>query len=182
MTALIRGIQAVSLWSGRIAALLLLPLVFAMVYEVVSRYVFDAPTQWAFEVSYMMMGTIFLFGLSYALRNNAHVNVDFIHAHLPRRLVGMIDCIAFVAMTGLLVWLTMTLADGVIRTYRTGEGSGLSAWNPLVWPFRLIYALGFGLFALQMGGKVLEALLVILGRPLPPLSGDITVDEKAGAA
>ena len=66
MQAVLNAIETLSLWSGRIAAMLLLPLVFAMVYEVLSRYLFDAPTQWAFEVSYMLMGTIFLLGLSYA--------------------------------------------------------------------------------------------------------------------
>ena len=62
----VRLVGALSLWAGRAAALLVLPLVFAMVYEVVSRYAFGAPTLWAFEISYMMMGAIFL--ISHRLR------------------------------------------------------------------------------------------------------------------
>jgi|AntRauTorckE5430_2_1112549.scaffolds.fasta_scaffold05922_4 TRAP-type mannitol/chloroaromatic compound transport system permease small subunit len=181
MKKLISIIEAISLLSGRIAALLLIPLTFAMVYEVISRYVFDAPTSWAFEISYMLMGSIFVLGLPYCLRNNAHVNVDFAQNHLPLRVVACIEIVAYCAMTMLLFWLTLALADSVVRAVRTWEGSGLSAWNPLVWPFRLVYTAGFALFGLQMFGKVLEAILKVLGGS-PPAHPEVTIDEKAGAA
>lgn len=67
------------------------------------------------------------------------------------------------------------------RTYRTGEGTGLSAWNPKVWPFRLIYTTGFALFTLQIFGRLLESLLVLFGGE-PPKHPDATTDEQAGAA
>jgi TRAP-type mannitol/chloroaromatic compound transport system permease small subunit len=160
----IRFIGGLSLWSGRIGALIVLPLVLAMVFEVVSRYAFAAPTQWAFELSYMMMGTIFLLGLSYALLTGQHVNVDFIHQVLPRRAVAAIDAVGYIILAGMLIWLTRTLISNVGDVYRTGEGSGLSAWNPKIWPYRVIYALGFGLFALQCAAKAVENLLVLFGR------------------
>ncbi|MFA6964386.1 TRAP transporter small permease subunit [Bosea sp. (in: a-proteobacteria)] len=161
---IVRFIGLLSLWSGRLGALVVLPLVLAMVFEVVSRYAFSAPTSWAFELSYMMMGTIFLLGLSYALREGQHVNVDFIHQALPRRGVAFIDGIGYILMAGMLFWLTQTLISNFAGVYRTGEGSGLSAWNPPIWPYRFIYALGFGLFALQCLGKAIENLLVVFGR------------------
>lgn len=161
---IVRFIGLLSLWSGRVGALVVLPLVFAMVFEVVSRYAFAAPTAWAFELSYMMMGTIFLLGLSYAALVNQHVNVDFIHQVLPRRGIATIDAIGYILMAGMLFWLTNALIDNVASVYRTGEGSGLSAWNPKIWPYRVIYALGFGLFALQCLAKAIENLLIIFGR------------------
>lgn len=157
-------IGKLSLWSGRLGAFVVLPLVLAMVFEVVSRYVFSAPTVWAFELSYMMMGTIFLLGLSYAVLVNAHVNVDFLHQVLPPRGVAVIDAIGYILMAGMLFWLTNTLIDNIFSVYRTGEGTGLSAWNPPIWPYRCIYALGFGLFALQCLAKAIENLLVVFGR------------------
>jgi TRAP-type mannitol/chloroaromatic compound transport system permease small subunit len=153
-----------SLWSGRIGALLVLPLVLAMVYEVVSRYFFAAPTQWAFELSYMMMGSIFLLGLSYAVLVDQHVNVDFIHQKLPRRGIALIDAIAYAVLACMLFWLTRALIDNTISVYNTGEGSGLSAWNPKIWPYRVIYALGFGLFALQSAARAVQNLMIVIGR------------------
>lgn len=160
---IINLIGKISDLSGRIASVLVLPLVFAMVFEVVSRYVFSAPTIWAFELSYMMMGTIFLLGLSYALHVGQHVNVDFIHQRLHPRVIGTIDAIAYLILTAMLVWMTMTLIKNVEIVYRTGEGSGLSAWNPVIWPYRVIYVIGFAAFALQSFGKFLENALVVFG-------------------
>lgn len=161
LTTVIDTIGRISLWSGRLSALLVPPLVFAMVYEVVSRYFFNAPTQWAFEVSYMMMGTIFLLGLSYALSVDQHVRVDFIHAKLPPRIIAVIDVIGYTILTAMLVWLTWTLIQNAIKVYNTGEGSGLSSWNPKIWPYRVIYAIGFGLFALQCFAQILKNILVL---------------------
>lgn len=161
---IVRFIGQLSLWSGRVGAIVVLPLVLAMVFEVVSRYAFSAPTAWAFELSYMMMGTIFLLGLSCAVLVNQHVNVDFIHQVLPRRGVAIIDAIGYILMAGMLFWLTSALIANVGSVYRTGEGTGLSAWNPPIWPYRCIYALGFGLFALQCLAKAIENLLVVFGR------------------
>ena len=159
-------IGRLSLLSGRISALLVVPLVLAMVFEVVSRYFFNLPTQWAFELSYMMMGTIFLLGLSYALSVDQHVNVDFLHEFLPRRVIAVIDSIGYVILVVLVVFLTRILIINAIGVYETGEGSGLSAWNPDIWPYRVIYALGFALFGLQCVAKVIENVHVALGREI----------------
>ncbi|HEV7258582.1 MAG TPA: TRAP transporter small permease subunit [Bosea sp. (in: a-proteobacteria)] len=160
---IVHFIGRLSLWSGRLGAFVVLPLVLAMVFEVVSRYAFSAPTVWAFEISYMLMGTIFLLGLSYAVLVNQHVNVDFIHQVLPRRGVAVIDGIGYFLMAGMLLWLTNTLIANIASVYRTGEGTGLSAWNPPIWPYRCIYALGFGLFALQCLARAIENLLIVFG-------------------
>lgn len=160
---LIKFIGRLSLWSGRLGALVVLPLVLAMVFEVISRYVFSAPTMWAFELSYMMMGAIFLLGLSYALLVGQHVNVDFIHQRLPPRGIALIDAIGYAVLTCMLTWMLITLAQNAIDVYRSGEGSGLSAWNPKVWPYRVVYVVGFALFALQSFAKLLENLLVAIG-------------------
>ncbi len=161
--ALVRLINTISVWGGRLAALIVLPLVFAMVYEVFSRYGFSRPTLWAFELSYMMMGSIFVLGIAYALAVGAHVNVDFIHNALPKRVIAIIDFVGFSVLTGLAGWLTYHLALYALAGYKSGEGSGLSAWNPQVWPYRSVFVLGFGLFALQTFAKALENLLIALG-------------------
>lgn len=160
---LVRLIGTLSLWVGRLAALLVVPLVLAMVYEVVSRYAFRAPTIWAFELSYMMMGTIFLLGTAYALLVGQHVNVDFIHDSLPRRAVGIVDGLAYLVLTGFAAWITFALFRYAGSALHSGEGSGLSVWNPPVWPYRYIIAFGFGVFALQCLAKFIENLLIALG-------------------
>ena len=167
---LVTFIGRLSLWAGRTAALLVVPLVLAMVYEVLGRYVFGRPTDWAFELSYMMMGTIFLLGIAYALLIGQHVNVDFIHDALPKRVVAVIDLLGYLVLTGMTAWIAFALFRYFGDAYRSGEGSGLSAWNPPVWPYRFIFAAGFALFALQALAKALENALVALGLTPPPVT------------
>ncbi len=176
---IVRFIGQLSLWSGRLGALVVLPLVLAMVFEVVSRYAFSAPTAWAFELSYMMMGTIFLMGLSYAVLMGQHVNVDFIHQILPRRAVAAIDAVGYILMAGMMAWLTNVLIANAAGVYRSGEGSGLSAWNPPIWPYRIIYALGFGLFALQCLAKAIENLLLLFGQTIESPETEAHKTERA---
>ena len=52
---LINGIEKITRWAGWIGAGLTAPLVLAMVYEVIARYLFNAPTYWAYELAYMMV-------------------------------------------------------------------------------------------------------------------------------
>jgi len=125
--------------------------------------VFAAPTAWAFEVSYMMMGSIFLFGISYALLAGQHVNVDFIHDRLPKRAISLIDAIGYALLTAMMVWIVVVLVQNALAAFRSGEGSGLSAWNPKIWPYRILYVVGFALFALQTFAKTIENLLVVFG-------------------
>ena len=161
--SIVRLIGGLSLWTGRLAACLVVPLVLAMVYEVVSRYAFGAPTMWAFELSYMLMGTIFMLGIAYALLVGQHVNVDFIHDALPKRVIGIVDGLAYIILTGMAAWITFALFRYANSAFQSGEGSGLSAWNPPVWPYRYIFALGFGLFALEALAKAIENILLAIG-------------------
>jgi TRAP-type mannitol/chloroaromatic compound transport system permease small subunit len=160
LAKIIEPVSKLSLWSGRLAAFLVMPLVVAMVYEVVSRYLFDAPTQWAFEISYMLMGSIFLLGMSYALSIDAHVNVDFMHNVLPPRWIAVIDGIAYFVLTVFFAFLTLSLAQSALRAFESGEGSGLSAWNPQIWPYRVIYVLGMTVMVFQSFAKILQSALL----------------------
>ena len=64
---------------GKLAGWTILILTFAMSYEVFARYALRAPTEWAFDVSYILYGTLFMLAGPYALARNAHVRGDFLY-------------------------------------------------------------------------------------------------------
>ena len=66
MSLVLRAIERVSGASGHFTAWLVTPLILATVYDVGARYLFNAPTQWAYEVGYMMMGAHALLGMALA--------------------------------------------------------------------------------------------------------------------
>ncbi len=73
----LKYINLVSIWLGQAAMLLTCLLVCSMLYEVAARYIFHAPTLWAFDLSYMLNGSIFLLAGAYSLHHEAHVRIDF---------------------------------------------------------------------------------------------------------
>ena len=135
----------------------MIPLIAASCYEVFSRYVLGEPTFWAYEVGYMAMGTHFLIGLAYTLREREHVRVDFFYAHVSPRKRALIDAFTYVALLMPFAgWLTAALWTKVQSAYESHERTGMSAFNPVIWPFRLVMCTAFALLFLQAIAELLR--------------------------
>ncbi|MFQ5971753.1 MAG: TRAP transporter small permease subunit [Alphaproteobacteria bacterium] len=165
MRVFLRSIEFVSRVFGSVAALLVLVLMTLMVYEVVMRYAFAAPTIWSYDVSTMTLGTIFLLSISYALATDAHVRVDLLHTFLGRHARPIVDlCGHALVMLPLLIWLAWRLWGHFHGAYLSMERTGASAWNPLVWPFRAVMFIGVVAWALQTVAEIFKAVLTLTGR------------------
>jgi len=168
MLKLIRLVERLTGGVGMIGALVVAPLILAMVYEVFSRYLFNAPTIWAYEIAYMAMGTNFLLGAAFTLRERGHIRIDLIYEHLPRKGRALIDAVGYLVLfLPVAWWLTWGLWSYGYRAFLSGETSGDSAWNPVIWPFRMVFFAGFLLLALQASVELLRAVCLLAGRPLP---------------
>jgi TRAP-type mannitol/chloroaromatic compound transport system permease small subunit len=65
-------------------------------FEVMSRYVFGSPTNWAHEAMYLMFGMQYLIAGSYAMLTEAHVRVDIFYAPLSKRRKAVVDLLTSV--------------------------------------------------------------------------------------
>ena len=165
---LLHFLDRVSGTSGAVAAWLVIPLIAASCFEVFSRYALNAPTLWAFEVGYMVMGTHFLIGFAYTLRENEHVRVDLFYGRASRRTQALIDTFTYVVLLlPLAGWLAFGFWEKVLKAYASHERSGMSAFNPLIWPFRLVMCAAFALLALQALAQLIRCYLILTGRTPP---------------
>jgi TRAP-type mannitol/chloroaromatic compound transport system permease small subunit len=138
------------------------PLIAASCWEVFSRYVLNEPTFWAFELGYMVMGAHFLIGFAYTLREREHVRVDLFYARFPRKAKALIDALTYlVLLLPLAAWLAVSFGEKVAKAYESQERSGMSAFNPLIWPFRLVMCAAFTLLALQALAELIRCYLVL---------------------
>ncbi len=158
MHSLIRQIERVVTVVGIGAAMLLVPLVLATCWEVFSRYVMNRPTDWAYEIGYILTGSHFLLGLAYTLKQDLHIRIDVFTGFMSERTRRLIDIAAYTFMLPLLVWLAWMLGEYLVAGYVRGERSGQSAMNPPVWPFRLVFTVSFVLFALQVFCELLKSI------------------------
>ncbi len=79
MRQTITAIDTGMLWVGRVVCLMLVPLLAAMTWEVVARKLFLAPTLWAYDISRMVSGAMFMLGAAYALMRGVHIRADFLY-------------------------------------------------------------------------------------------------------
>lgn len=162
---MIRAIERVTGSVGIMASFALIPLVLATCYEVFARYVFGAPTIWAYEVGYFLTGTHFLLGMAFTLRTNEHIRIDIFSGHFSPRTRAIIDLIGYAVMLPLVTWLSYALWLHLAQGYLRNERSGQSAMNMPVWPFRVVFFVAFALLALQIVAEVIKAIRQLKARP-----------------
>jgi TRAP-type mannitol/chloroaromatic compound transport system permease small subunit len=150
MRRFIRAVDLLSSLLFRVGMCLLALLISAMVYEVVARRLFNSPTLWAADVSYMANGVIFVLAAPYLLRQRAHIAIDFLAVRLSERVRKALDG-AFLLLG--LIPTTCVLAyaacSDALEAFQTGRLEWVSPWAPKVWPFLSAIALGVVVLMLQ---------------------------------
>ena len=164
MLALIKNIERATGSVGIFASFAIVPLVLATCYEVISRYVLDSPTIWAYEVGYILTGSHCLLGMAYTLKKGEHIRIDIFSAAFSQRTRAIIDLVSYAVILPLMLWLTYALFGHLATGYLRNEHSGQSAMNLPVWPFRIVFLVAFSLFALQILAEVLKTLRRLDGK------------------
>ena len=85
MAKSITSIDKFSKWIGNIVCWILIPLIFAMTYEVLARKLFLAPTIWAYDISRFLYGALFMLGAGYALSRGVHIRADFLYRNFKTK-------------------------------------------------------------------------------------------------
>ncbi|PWE31181.1 small integral membrane transport protein [Maritimibacter sp. 55A14] len=84
-------IDRLSLFCGEFVSYWAVIAVFVYYYEVIARYVFNSPTNWAHEAMYLMFGMQYLIAGSYAMLTETHVRVDIFYAPMRRKNKAIVD-------------------------------------------------------------------------------------------
>ena len=164
----IRPIERINKYAGIVSACIIPVLAVLIVYEVVMRYVFTAPTFWAFEISYMLMGTSLMLAIAYCSQLRRHIRVDFLYDNISEKKQALIDLAGYIFfLLPIIIWISWGLFVYFLDAYKVNEVSGESAWNPLIWPFKFTFTFGFYLFTLQTVCEAVKCILVLANREVP---------------
>lgn len=176
-------IDVLNLWAGRILCLLLVPLIFAMVFEVFSRTAFGmlaangmddvarewglGPTLWVYDISRMTGGILFMGAAGYALMRGVHIRADFLFRNWSLKTQATVDAILYMlfyfpAML-FFFWsaLDFTLDSmgwrGWEKDWGRWEQASDSTWAPILWPARIFMPIGAFLLFLQGFAELFRA-------------------------
>lgn len=157
LTRWTRALDAIARACGMAIAWLIVPMVMSLVWEVAARYLFDAPTTWAYDMTFMLYGTFFMVGSAWTLQRGGHIRTDTYYARWSPRTRARVDlaCYAvlfFPALT-ILAWLG---AEYFWKSFLQNERIVTSPWLPIVWPFKFVIPLASVLLLIQGASECLK--------------------------
>ncbi len=154
-------IDRISLFTGEFVALWSVIAVFVYYYEVIVRYVFNSPTNWAHEGMFLMFGMQYLIAGSYALLSESHVRVDIFYANFSPRgkaVTDLLTSVFFFIFAGTLIWTGWIFAMDSV-----GQGEvSFTEWGIQYWPVKLVIVLGGVLLFLQGLSRVSKDIALII--------------------
>ena len=74
--------------------MLVVVLTTVMLYEVILRYIFEAPTLWANELSLWLAGFVFLTAGLYAMQQRSHIRIVLLYDVVPRWMQHIFDVLS----------------------------------------------------------------------------------------
>ncbi|MEK7245978.1 MAG: TRAP transporter small permease subunit, partial [Pseudomonadota bacterium] len=148
-------------------------------YEVLVRYIFRAPTTWAFDVSYISYGAMFLMAGAYTLSRNGHVRADMIYRNWRPRVQASMDLtlfiIFFLPAVAAFIYSGWNYAEMSIR-YR--EVSIFSPAGVPVFPLKALIPLT-GVFLLLQGiAEIIRCVICIRQNQWPERLHDVEETES----
>lgn len=150
LTTISNTIDTINSKVASVAKWLVLLLAVMNCYEVVMRYVFNKPSIWVYDMSYMLGGAFFVLGIGYTLLTQAHVRVDVFYIHWSKRTQAILDLfltlLVFFPAFGVLLY---KLIPWVIRSWERKEKASGSFWLPPIYPLKTIILIAVALLILQ---------------------------------
>ncbi|UCH19948.1 MAG: TRAP transporter small permease subunit [Deltaproteobacteria bacterium] len=159
--SILRSIDAISEWTGKCTAFILLPGIVILAWEVVSRYALNHPTMWAHGSSQRLFAVYYVLGGAYVLRNKDHVGVDIIYNRFSLRTKAVLDLVtsfAFFIFCGVLLWQGVGFAMTSLSQLEPDD----TPWRAPVYPIKLMLPVGAFLILLQGLANFCRTLITVI--------------------
>ena len=168
-------IDVVNYRAGQMIALLMIPLIAVVVYEVISRnldtVLIDAgfgnlakalglgPTLWVYDMSRMIAGVLWMAAAGYGLMRGVHIRADFLYRNWTAKTQATVDASLYLLFfIPAMIFFTWVSAEFWWKAFSTGETNQVdSAWGPLLWPARTAMPVGGFLLLIQGIPEVFRA-------------------------
>lgn len=136
---------------------LIVPLVGIMLYDVILRYVFNAPTLWGVELSTMIFGLYMIFAGPCSVMEKVQVGVDIFSSRWSPRTRAAVHCFTYGLTALLFASLIYTSYVYALESWEIREISS-SAWGQPVYHWKALIPAAFILMLLQTFADFLRNL------------------------
>ncbi len=176
---LIYGIDQLSKTVGHAFAWCIIILTLGTSYEVFVRYVLNDPTSWAFDMSYILYGAMFLMAGAYTLSRGGHVRGDVIYRLWRPRTQASVELTLYILFyfPGVISLMVAGLGYG-LDAFRLREVSVNSPVGVPIWQLKMLIPVAGFFLTLQGIAESLRCVLCLREGRWPPRLHDVEELEK----
>jgi TRAP-type mannitol/chloroaromatic compound transport system permease small subunit len=175
----IRRIDILSKSIGHAFSWCVLILTASTCFEVFMRYVLNSPTAWAFDMSYMMYGALFMMSGAYAVSRNSHVRGDFIYRQWSNRTQAKVDLTLYVIFFFPAIFaMVFTGSQYGFESMRILESSVNSPAGVPVWPLKMVIFVTGVTLMIAGAAEVMRCLVCLRTGEWLSRSGDVEELEQ----
>ncbi len=179
MLRYIKFADAISAWFGKAFAWCIVIMAFGVGYEVFVRYVLRDPTAWAFDLTLIMYGALFMMGGAYTLSRDGHVRGDFLYRLWSPKYQARVEFVLYFLFffPGVFA-LIFSGWKYAARSWRYQEVSVMSPANVPIFQFKTIIVLAGTLLLIQGIAQVLRCLVCMKTGAWPKHEEDVEEMEQ----
>jgi TRAP-type mannitol/chloroaromatic compound transport system permease small subunit len=159
MNRVIYSIDQLSKSVGHAFAWCIVILALGTCYEVFMRYLLNAPTSWAFDMSYLLYGAVFFMAGAYTLSRGGHVRADMFYRRWRPRVQATVELVLYVLF--FFPGVTALVISGWGYGYASMRIFEVSVNSPAgvpIWPLKMMIPVGGALLTLQGVAEVLRCM------------------------
>lgn len=179
MQRVLFGIDRISMYVGKGFAWFVLALTLVVSYDILATKFFGAPTNWAYDVSIALYGTLFMMGGAYALARNAHVRGDIFYRNWSVRTQAWVDLLLYVLFffPGIIALVSVG-AQWAWYSFGIRELSSQSPIQTPIWPFKTVIPIAAAFLLLQGIAEFIRCIIAVRTGAWPPRLGDVEETES----
>jgi TRAP-type mannitol/chloroaromatic compound transport system permease small subunit len=158
-----RGIDALTRWTGkRLAWLILLAVVISALNAIV-RKSFDVSSNSWLELQWVLFGIVFLLCSPWTLLDNEHIRIDIVSNLFSKRGRDIVDLIGHVFfLLPLCIVMIITGGPFFMRSFEVNEQSGNAGGLPQ-WPAKSLIIIGFAFLLVQGISELIKRIAIMRG-------------------
>ncbi|MFM2480471.1 TRAP transporter small permease subunit [Celerinatantimonas sp. YJH-8] len=146
---------------GKTIPLLMPCITFVIIFDVISRYFFNHPTIWAYDVSLFLFGYLAALGGAYAQQKRAHINVDILYLKVSPRTRQIFNTLTYLLATYFVVLLAYKGWDKFLEALQFNYRRQ-SEWAPHMHHFWLMITIAGSLMAIQLSADIIRSIYYVV--------------------
>ena len=166
MKKLVRFLDSINEWTGKIFCWLVVPLVLLTVMEVILRRFLGSPTIWSFEVLKQIYALHFMIVAGFGLRYGSHVSVDIFTMMLSNRARAILDLISYLVFFFPFCIVCIWQGYSFAATSWAMKETSWSVFAPPLYPVKTVIVVTFILLAIQGISECIKRVYIIKGEAL----------------